>query len=105
MNRRQWKKRCKKAAAELERRWPGEYGLVPADGDETVYAPRDYEPLRCEGRLGRKYTSPPRGAPGQWIRVSPEYDDWDFHPADGLLEFATFVQDTDWQALAQEIAP
>jgi hypothetical protein len=44
VNRRQEKKACKKAAAHLAQEFPGEFEIVPAEGDETVSAPRRFEP-------------------------------------------------------------
>lgn len=102
MNRRQWKKACKKAAAECERRWPGEYDFGPADGEETVYSPPGYEPTRVEGKLGRRYTSPPRGTPLIWERTSYEYEEYDCRTALEVLTERDFVESTDWAAMASD---
>jgi hypothetical protein len=104
LNRRQWKKACKKAAAEIERRWPGEYEFGPADGDETVYAPPGYDPGRMPNRdlrIERRYTSPPRGTPMLWERTSYEYDEWDCKTALEVLSQLEFAHDTDWDAIAR----
>lgn len=88
MNRRQWKKASKKAVAEIERRRPGHYEFVPARGDETVYAPRGYEPpcRGSEARLERRYASPPKGTPVVWLSVGYETDEWDCYTALEILE-------------------
>lgn len=59
MNRRQWKKACKVAAARLAKEFPGEFQIDIARGEETVYSPRGYEPTRSEGGVGRRYTEIP----------------------------------------------
>lgn len=75
MNARQWKKACKKAARELERLHPGVYTFTPSDREDTVDAPRGYQP---PGRLGRstfakcerRYATPRPGTP---LVVSRDY--------------------------------
>lgn len=101
MNSRQWKKACKKAAAELERRWPGEYEIVPARGDEAVYAPHRYEPPhRRSLRTVRGFADPPRGLPGVWECSGYESIECDFRDALGALRFRESIEDTDWEAEA-----
>jgi len=99
MNRRQWKKACKKAAAKLQRLYPGQYEYVPARGDETVYSPRGYEPLRHEGRLGRHYTEVPKGAPIRWYSCHTDCGtEWDVTTALSDYQFMQMVESTDWEA-------
>lgn len=68
MNDRQWKKACKRAVAEVERRRPGVYTFTPSDGEDTVYAPPGYQPPRRDGRAGRRYATPPVGTPMYYER-------------------------------------
>lgn len=103
VNRRQWKKACKKAAAEIARRWPGQYTFEPAKGDETVYSPPRYKPERCEGRSGRRYTNAPKGAPVCWEKTSYEYNEWEPRPADSLLRELVWVESVDWEAEAAKL--
>lgn len=105
MNRRQWKKACKKAAERLQREFPGEFEFTPAEGDETVYAPRGYDPGYMPNRYRRserRYTSPPRGTPIVWERTSYEYDEWDCRTALEAYRERRWVEDTDWAALARK---
>lgn len=100
MNRRQWKKACKKAAAEIAKRWPGQYRFELAAGDETVYSPRGYEPSRSEGRHGRRYTEAPRCAPIVWEKTSYEYDEWEPRTALSVLQELEWMESIDWEAEA-----
>lgn len=105
MNRRQWKKACKKAAAECERRWPGEYNFEPAEGDETVSPPHGYEhpkpkpPAGLARRLWRvefSYTSPPRGTP--LIVCHDNYSgEVDYTTALDALQHRELIESTDWE--------
>jgi hypothetical protein len=97
MNRRQWKKACKKAAAECERRWPGEYVFAPADGDETVYAPPKYEPPhRRQGRWCRRFATPLKGTLLLW---STDYwGETDVEDALSTLRMRQHAEDFDWEA-------
>lgn len=100
MNRRQWKKACKRAAAELERRFPGEHEFVPAEGDEVVCPPLGYVPpgrprpglKRRLWRIDFKYDSPPRGTPVLWERSSYEYDEWECRTALDVLADVEFAE-------------
>ena len=97
MNRRQWKKACKKAAAECERRWPGEYVFDPSDGTDTVDAPSDYQPPRHEGRHLRRYAYAPKGAP---LLVKTDYwGEVDIETAMDTLRHRQMGEDTDWDAV------
>lgn len=60
MNRRQFKKACKKAAAEVQRLMPGVYEFYPSDGDDTLYQQPRYRPPYCS-KLDRKYPCPRKG--------------------------------------------
>ena len=104
MNRRQWKKACKKAAERLEREFPGQYEIIPAEGDETVYAPVGYKPARNEGPVGRRYTSPPRGTPVIWECSGYYEPEWDCKTALEVYEHRRWIEDTDWDALNAEEA-
>jgi hypothetical protein len=77
VNRRQWKKACKRAAAELNRRWPGVYEFHPAEGDETMYRERGYYQPYASA-LDRRYPTAVRGMPIVWrggmTDCGPEYD-------------------------------
>lgn len=106
MNRRQWKKACKKAAVELERRWPGQYQISPAQGDETVAAPHGWLPPgrkpppgreRRIWNIGRIYASPPRGAPVIW--TCDYWGECDCETALHALQMMEFVEATDWEAM------
>lgn len=84
MNKRQWKKACKRAALVLLRDHPElARDLVPAKGDELVDAPRKYRPpgrprSRADRHMARFYAQEaPKGAPLLWERASYEYDEWD----------------------------
>lgn len=98
MNRRQWKKAAKKAAVEVSRRWPGQYTFEPAKGDETVDAPHGYEPLRQEGKSGRRYTEVPRGTPICWRKTSYEYDEWECEDALRIRDQMDLIESVDWAA-------
>jgi len=108
VNRRQWKKACKKAALEVEQRWPGQYKFEPAEGDETVYAPHRYQPPgkpragfnRRMWRIEHRYASVPKGASIVWERASYEYDEWDCRTALDILDQMEFVESVDWEAMA-----
>lgn len=89
MNARQWKKACKRAARELDRLHPGMYQFTPADGTDTVYAPKGYQP---PGRLGRgrlakierRYGHPLKGTP---LVITRDYwGEIDIHTALDVLE-------------------
>lgn len=101
MNRRQWKKACKKAADKLHREFPGQYETQPAEGDETVYAPHRYE-SGCRGpyaRIERRYATVPRGAPVIWEHFNtPDCNEWDCKTALEVYEQRRFVEDHDWEA-------
>ena len=88
MNQRQWKKACKKAAAEIERRWPGEYQFSPSDGEDTVSPPRNYRPTgrHRNSRIELRYPSAPAGTPLYAYRCSYEYDEWDVWTPLALLD-------------------
>lgn len=103
MNPRQWKKACKKAAAELERRWPGQHEFVLSDGMDTVYAPPRYEPRhRLPGAWRRHYASPPKGTP---IIVKRDYyGEVDIITALDALRYMQMVEDTDWDAEWKKMA-
>ena len=108
MNRRQWKKACKKAALEVERRWPGQYTFEPADGDETLYAPRGYQPPgkpragfnRRMWRIEHRYASPPRGTPVIWERAGYYEPEYDCRTALEILDQMDLVESVDWEAEA-----
>jgi hypothetical protein len=106
MNRRQWKKACKKAAIELQRRWPGQYEITPAQGDETVSPPAKYLPpgrkppaglARRLWNVGRHYANAPRGAPIIW--TCDYWGECDCETALHALEMMEFVEATDWEAM------
>lgn len=109
MNRRQWKKACKKAAAELERLYPGEYKFDIAEGDETVYAPNGYTPPgkpragfnRRMWRLEFTYTSVPKGAPIIW--TCDYWGECDCETALRALEQREFVDSVDWEAEVRKL--
>lgn len=99
MNPRQWKKACKKAAAEIERRWPGEYTFVPADGTDTVYAPPKYEPRRrgprWMRRSARRFGHPLKGTP---LVVSKDYwGEVDIETALSTLKYRDTAENFDWE--------
>jgi len=102
MNRRQWKKACKKAAERLRQEFPGQYVFEPAAGDETVYGPSGYQPPRCGSRafwnIERRYATVPRGAPIIW---EPCYTDcgteWDCRTALEIYQSRRFAEDFDWE--------
>lgn len=101
MNRRQWKKACKKAATECERRWPGVYIFVPSDGSDTVYAPRGYEPPRSIPRwlrrIERRYATPPPGTP---LLVTRDYwGEVDIETALDTFERHSANDEIDWEAI------
>lgn len=105
MNPRQWKKACKKAAIELERRWPGQYVFAYSDGvHDTVYAPQGYQP-RARGRFYRiacRYASPPKGTP---IIVKQSYEgEVDIITALDALRYMQMIEDTDWDAEFKKMA-
>lgn len=105
MNRRQWKKACKKAAVELQRRWPGQFEISLAEGDETVYAPRAYIPPgkpragfnRRMWRLEFTYTSVPRGTPIIW--TCDYWGECDCETALHVLEQTRMCEEIDWEAM------
>lgn len=99
MNRRQWKKACKKAAIRLEREFPGQYVIEPARGDETVYAPRGYEPPHGERQRGRRFTAPPRGTPIVWEWPGYCESMWDCKTALEVYERCLGVKRTDRDAM------
>ena len=94
MNRRQFKKACKKAAARLQAEFPGEFEIVSAEGDETLYAPRGYEPPRGEFR---RFATPLRGTALVWERTSYETDEWDCRSALEIYESRRAAEDFDWE--------
>lgn len=110
MNNRQWKKACKKAAAEIQRRWPGEYEIVPAEGDESVYAPRGYQPPgkpraglnRNLWRVEKRYATPPRGLLGIWECSGYETVECDFKDALDALRQREYIEDTDWDEIIRQ---
>lgn len=103
MNRRQWKKACKRAAERLAREFPGEFVITMAEGDECVDAPAGYEPPFGASRADRRYPDIPRGTPVIWERVSYEYDEWECRTALEIYEQRRAVEDTDWEALASQL--
>jgi hypothetical protein len=95
VNPRQWKKACKKAAAECERRWPGEYVFAPSDGTDTVDAPSSYQPPRHEGRRLRRYAYAPEGTP---LLVTKDYwGEVDIETALDTLRHRQLAEDFDWE--------
>lgn len=102
MNRRQWKKACKKAAAEVERRRPGQYQFVPATGAEAVDAPPGYKsPYHGRrSRTDRRYPAVPRGTPIVWICSGYYEPEWDCYTA---LEILLQIEHEDWwESLSEE---
>lgn len=105
MNRRQWKKACRKAAEQIKKEFPNEVQIDIADGTETIDAPSKYEPpyRGRNARLERRYTSIPRGAPMIWERWSYEYDEWEPVTALQWYRKRRFVEDHDWEAESKRL--
>jgi hypothetical protein len=87
MNRRIFKKHCKRAMIALISKHgyrPDDFHL--ADGDETLYAPSN---MQKNGEAVR-FFSPLRGTPLYWYRACYEDDEWDVKGASELLEELEF---------------
>lgn len=70
MNKRQWKKACKKAAARLVQEHCGRLDIRPALGNEVLRAPNAYVEANPAKRIMGQYVKAPKGLLVVWERAS-----------------------------------
>ena len=66
MNKRQWKKACKKAALRLMRECPGRYAIRAASGHEVLRAPSAYVDENPWEKILGHYVKAPKGLLVVW---------------------------------------